>query len=257
MLVTTDDASRFLFALPYGSDFKSSGTRKLHIRQLNDVLHLSIQRGDLIRARRAWTILLHCKEYNWKVMWKTGLLLASGTGNANEGGKEDVQFLKKAMRQQPEQQEAILQELVLQLTAHDRFREAMDELQLYLPSFPFQDNPILHLYAGLICFHLANNSENEGSTESLLVQAKGHLDRSLALNSDNTTANAFIEEVRTNLANTDIHNQHVTQITLSLSRARNGSLQNMPEPPSEDDMDLDANSEGTPAKRTRLANTTT
>ncbi|KLO19862.1 hypothetical protein SCHPADRAFT_817425 [Schizopora paradoxa] len=196
---TDDDASHFLFALPYGSDFKTSSTRKMHIRQLNDVLHLSIQRGDLVRARRAWAILLRCKEYNWKTMWKTGLLLASDPENTVTGGEEKVEFLKKTMRQLPEQvrfPQPILQELVLQLTSQNRFREALDELQLYLPSFPYQDNPILHLYAGLICFHLANHLDNEGSKENLLSQAKGHIDRSLALNSDEITAKAFLDEVR-------------------------------------------------------------
>lgn len=66
----------------------------------------------------------------------------------------------------------------------------------YLPSFPYQDNSILHLYAGLICFHLANQLDSEGSKESLLSQAKGHIDRSLALNSSDITAKAFLEEVR-------------------------------------------------------------
>ena len=100
---TDDDASHFLFALPYGSDFNISSTRKLRIRQLNDVLHLSIQRGDLVRARRAWAVLIQCKEYNWKAMWKTGLLLASDPENAVTGGEEKIEFLKKTMRQLPEQ----------------------------------------------------------------------------------------------------------------------------------------------------------
>ncbi len=36
-------------------------------------------------------------------MWKTGLLLASGPDNINRNGEERIEFLKKAMRQQPEQ----------------------------------------------------------------------------------------------------------------------------------------------------------
>lgn len=257
MSATKDDASHFLFALPYGSDFKISSTRKLHIRQLNDVLHLSIQRGDFVRAGRAWSILLQCKEYNWKAMWKTGLLLASGPDNINRNGEERIEFLKKAMRQQPEQQEAILQELVIQFTAHDRFREALDELQLYLPSFPYQDNPILHLYAGLICFHLANHLDNEGGKESLLAQAKGHLDRSLALKSDDVTANAFVGEVRAVQVKQTVMIYLAVQIESLLECTRNGPLQNLMEPASDEDMDLDAARDGAPTKRQRFADSST
>lgn len=37
------------------------------------MLHLSIERHDSDRALRAWAILVRCKEFDWKVMWRTGL----------------------------------------------------------------------------------------------------------------------------------------------------------------------------------------
>lgn len=76
------------------------------------------------------------------------------------------------------QREAILTELIHCLIRCNRYREALDELELYvhsihwnvksdevysyLPSFPFQDNPILHVYSGLLSLYLSQE-KSEGS----------------------------------------------------------------------------------------------
>lgn len=72
-------------------------TRKRHIRRLNDLLYLSLERDDLPRARRAWSILTKCKEFNWKEHWRTGLLLVPMT-EGRDAGKQKVEMLKKLMR---------------------------------------------------------------------------------------------------------------------------------------------------------------
>ncbi len=131
-------------------------------------------------------------------------------------------------------------------------------LYRYLPSFPYQDNPILHLYAGLICFHLADHLDNEGGKESLLAQAKGHLDRSLALKSDDVTANAFVGEVRAVQVKQTVMIYLAVQIESLLECTRNGPLQNlMDERASHEDMDLDAARDGAPTKRQRFADSST
>jgi RNA polymerase I-specific transcription initiation factor RRN11 len=75
------------------------------------------------------------------------------------------------------QREDVFRELVLRLILSGRQREALEELELwaflrsifnindsnlalnsYLPSFPYQDNPVLHIYAGLAAFYLAQPS---------------------------------------------------------------------------------------------------
>lgn len=79
-----------------------------------------------------------------------------------------------------EKRESIFQELILRLIVFGNHREALDELELYvsfqipfasacwniihryLPSFPFQDNPVLHVYAGMISLYLSQPS-NETS----------------------------------------------------------------------------------------------
>ena len=49
----------------------------------------------------------------------------------------------------------ILRELVLRLIYAGKHRRALDELDLYLPLFPFHDNPVMHVYAGLLALYLA------------------------------------------------------------------------------------------------------
>lgn len=73
--------------------------------------------------------------------------------------------------------ELILKELTLRLIRAGMHREALDELDLLvilrpavqaglmvpnrnLPTFPFQDNPVLHVYAGLLAVYLAQPKPN-------------------------------------------------------------------------------------------------
>ena len=74
-----------------------STTRKRHIRRLNDLLYLCLERDDLPRARRAWAILTQCKEFDWKGHWRTGLLLVPTTEGASTG-RQKVEMLRKLMR---------------------------------------------------------------------------------------------------------------------------------------------------------------
>ncbi|KAL6305863.1 hypothetical protein BKA93DRAFT_816738 [Sparassis latifolia] len=183
-----------------------STARKVHIRRLFDILHLSLQRNDLVRARRAWVILARCKETHWKSMWKTALLLLGA--QAEDGMDADdtrINFLTTMMRQHADERESILKELVLQLIHAGQYRKALDELELFLPSLPYQDNPVLHVYAGLICLYLAQPkanaliadelSDESGWNAGLLREAQGHFERAKAIDADNTVATTFLEQV--------------------------------------------------------------
>ena len=96
------DESSFLFNIPEGK--RPTTARKIHICRLYDILQICIQRNDMTRARRAWSILVRCKEINWKVMWRTGLLLVNGQveqgHSANDEGK--LEYLSTVMLQYPE-----------------------------------------------------------------------------------------------------------------------------------------------------------
>ncbi|KAF8272481.1 hypothetical protein EI94DRAFT_1677769 [Lactarius quietus] len=197
-----DNNSSFLFNT---FDWKVPSTaRKVHIRRLLDILHLSIQRRDLPRARKAFGLLSRCEEIEWTVIWKLALLLLSdelpASGNAPRTAKQ-LDFLRVMMLQHPEEREALVQELVLSLVMAGRERDALDELELYLPSLPYQENPVLHTYAGLLCLRLARNIEqnNNGIKKTLLREARQHLECAQALDPEGVVAQAFIHKVRPSL----------------------------------------------------------
>jgi RNA polymerase I-specific transcription initiation factor RRN11 len=78
--------------------------RKIHIRRLYDILHLCMQRGDFVRARRAWSILIRCKEIDWKPMWMTAVhLLGNNGAEFANNSAEKVELLRAIMLQHPEE----------------------------------------------------------------------------------------------------------------------------------------------------------
>ncbi|TRM68129.1 hypothetical protein BD626DRAFT_480869 [Schizophyllum amplum] len=172
--------------------------RKLHIRRLWDVLHLCIQKHDIARTRRAWLVLARCKEIPWTAHWNIATLILSegSVSGHNEDDLPAVDFLRTMMLQHPDSREDMLRELVLHFIAHDRCREALDELELYLPSFPYSDNPTLHVYAGLTRLYLAQPS-SPGATfnKTGLRDAQSHFERALALDENNAAARVFLEKI--------------------------------------------------------------
>ncbi|KZT29265.1 hypothetical protein NEOLEDRAFT_1174983 [Neolentinus lepideus HHB14362 ss-1] len=183
--------SKFLFA---SLDSKRPETaRKVHIKRLYDILQLCIQRRDCERARRAWAVLARCKEIHWKTMWKTAVLLIVSDSPPN--GTRGIDFLRSMMLRYPEEKQTILRELVLRLIQAGKYKEALDELDLYLPSFPYQDNPVLHAYAGLVALYLSQpQGERQEADVGLLRAAKTHLERSKTLDPDNMIVQGFLDK---------------------------------------------------------------
>jgi hypothetical protein len=69
----------------------------------------------------------------------------------------------------------------------------------YLPSFPYQDNPVLHIYAGSICLYMSQDPDSRKdhkSPEGLLAEAKAHLNRVITIDPDNCVAHIFLDQVR-------------------------------------------------------------
>ncbi len=96
--------SSFIFN---SSDAKAPSTaRNVHIRRLLDILHLSIQRRDLTRARKAFGLLSSCGEIQWAVVWKLALLLLADElptpGDAPRTAKQ-IDFLRVMMLQHPQE----------------------------------------------------------------------------------------------------------------------------------------------------------
>ncbi|KAK0243009.1 hypothetical protein EDD85DRAFT_947154 [Armillaria nabsnona] len=167
--------------------------RKLHICRLYDVLELSLSRNKLIRARKAWAILARCKEIHWTTMWTTAVrVLGDETFDEHDSSKK-IAFLHEMMLQSPDKRETILKEIILRNIMAGQFRKALDELELYLPSFPYQDDPVLHNYAGLLSLYSSQSSIN-GVDDGMLA-FDVHFQGAKALDSDNVIAAHFLSHI--------------------------------------------------------------
>ncbi|KIP10670.1 hypothetical protein PHLGIDRAFT_22116 [Phlebiopsis gigantea 11061_1 CR5-6] len=190
------DKYSFLFTYPDAKQTLSA--RRVHIRRLYDILELSIHRNELPRARNAWSILVRCKEINWKIMWKTGAsLVATDDDDKAASTRNKVEYLTTMMLQFPEARESIIQEMILHLITTHRYRRALDELELYLPSPPFQENSVLHTYAGLICLYVAQPQVAPGVSPEgrSLRDAQHYFDRARYLDQDNMVATAWSDAI--------------------------------------------------------------
>ncbi|KAG2077223.1 hypothetical protein BDR04DRAFT_1148009 [Suillus decipiens] len=192
---------RFLFAFP--NEKKMPNARQIQLQRLYDIVNLTMQRGDLSRARRAWSILVRCKEINWKAMWRLGIALLENDVRVMESNPHKIDFLRTVLLQLPEERERVLAELVQNYILAGRYRDALDELEFYLPSFPYRDNPVLHVYAGLLCIFIAQPPESAGTNEvegttydsNSLSRAQIFLEHAKALDPHNIVANEFLHKL--------------------------------------------------------------
>ncbi|KAI6105877.1 hypothetical protein F5141DRAFT_1126535 [Pisolithus sp. B1] len=208
---------QFLFSL--FEDKPRLTSRRIHIRRLYDILHLSLQRQDLVRAQRAWAILARCNEVHWKNLWTLSV------GDVDSVPTK-IDYLRAMMLQHPDEREKILSELIHLYILAGRHRDALDELEFNnndscLPSFPYYDNPTLHLYAGLCCMFnaqlsndlvegkyfimmhtaglqcLAGTDDSGAADRNLIDRAQIFFQRAKALDPDNIVVDSLVNMVRT------------------------------------------------------------
>ncbi|CAE6395916.1 unnamed protein product [Rhizoctonia solani] len=205
-----------LFALsprPHRTLLPSTSSRKQHIRFTYDLLHVCLQRGDLVRARRAWSILVKCSEIDWRTLWAVGLALIPGRDETEgrRATREHVNYLKRVRLQIPHLQETLLKETILVLIDLGEYQEALDELDLYIVTMPFDQNPVLHLYAGMLWLFTAqpragtlSDSTPEELAESgslntsnwnasRVAASKRHFRRAIALDPGNEFASGWLD----------------------------------------------------------------
>lgn len=132
-------------------------------------------------------------------MWTTAVrVMGDETFDEHDSSKK-VAFLHEMMLQLPDKRETILKEIILRNIMAGQFRKALDELELYLPSFPYQDDPVLHNYAGLLSLYLSQSSINglddDVLNHSLLRNAQVHFQGAKALDSDNVIAAHFLSHI--------------------------------------------------------------
>ncbi|QRW19307.1 RNA polymerase I specific initiation factor [Rhizoctonia solani] len=204
-----------LFALsprPHRTLIPSTNSRKQHIRFTYDLLHVCLQRGDLVRARRAWAILVKCSEIDWRTLWTVGLALIPGRegGKGGRSTRDHVNYLKRVKLQIPHLQETLLKETILALIDLEEYQEALDELDLYIVTMPFDQNPVLHLYAGMLWLFTAQpqaevsiDSVSKGTSRNDVARwnaprvaaAKRHFRRAIALDPGNEFARGWLERL--------------------------------------------------------------
>lgn len=80
-----------------------TSARSFHIRRLNDIMHLCLQRGDFVRAKTAFATLARCNDIDAMDLWHVGMAVADA-GNTNPGlqrivdatvGPARIAFLKE------------------------------------------------------------------------------------------------------------------------------------------------------------------
>lgn len=74
----------------------------------------------------------------------------------------------------------------------------------YLPSPPYQDNPVLHLYAGLVCLYLVQPTGASAGLTGVrsLRDAEHYLERAKFLDPNNVVARTWLQMVYTISSNT-------------------------------------------------------
>ncbi|KAG9126854.1 hypothetical protein FRC07_001711 [Ceratobasidium sp. 392] len=196
----------------------STSSRKQHIRFTYDILHICLQRGDLARARRAWSILVKCPEIDLRTIWQVGLALIPREGEQKDkkgkSTREHVGYLKRVRLQIPDMQETLLKETVLALIDMGEYQEALDELDLYIVTMPFDQNAVLHIYAGMLWLYTAQPRKGQDETQkddtlgddgeaidtrgwdaTRIASAKRHFRRTLALDPENAFARGFLDRL--------------------------------------------------------------
>ncbi|WVQ95486.1 hypothetical protein IAU59_002583 [Kwoniella sp. CBS 9459] len=166
--------------IPQPNDVKSftqPSVRRRWIQNLTDALHHCLLKGDLERAKRAWAILIRCREVDWKARWNWGLLILSSStapSHSTQNGFQptqmsqytqdyegkDIERWLNSLRVSAKEEDkpSLLHGLVLHFIKHGQYRRALDQLETYLSSYPFLRSGPLHTYAGLLTFYLAQPS---------------------------------------------------------------------------------------------------
>src|SRR5258708_7882981 len=70
---------------------------RFRLSRVHDILCLSLQRRDYVRARRAWSILSRCGVIEWEAMWRLGLATLGDVDQMDSEsipGRERVEYLK-------------------------------------------------------------------------------------------------------------------------------------------------------------------
>ena len=160
-----DRNHQFLFSLLNlrGAD----SARKITIRRVYDVCMHSLCLGDVDRARKAFGILLRCKEFDWKASWSLAIYMLNAYDPERDNAffLGQVEQLRSLMLQDPTrvsypllarirtqlipQREELLNEVLQVLVQNGRYAEALDEIELCVAFAIYGAHPS-HLFSSKI-----------------------------------------------------------------------------------------------------------
>lgn len=148
MISHSDRHHKFLFSLPGLENVDSA--RKEMIRRVYDVCIYSLFLGDVEIARKAFGLLLRCKEFKWKDFWS----LAVHMLNPHDPDRDDTFILSQVEQlrslmvrdrtrvshpsqshvwtQPIPQGEELLNEVLQVLIQNGQYREALEEIELFV-----------------------------------------------------------------------------------------------------------------------------
>ncbi|ODN99404.1 hypothetical protein L198_03246 [Cryptococcus wingfieldii CBS 7118] len=106
---------------------------------------------------------IRCREVDWRTKWEWGLLFLSSQDTDAPGLASQADQVRQVERWintlrvtvQNEEKPSLLHALILYYIKEGRYRQALEELETYLPSYPYLLSASLHTYAGLLAFYLA------------------------------------------------------------------------------------------------------
>ncbi|KAG4302109.1 hypothetical protein PCANB_001650 [Pneumocystis canis] len=152
--------------------------RKRQIEAVYTILHLCLLRKDYIRAKYAFSILIHCREIRLYDIWDIGLeILRHFNSDQQEIYLKHLMVLYQApvhsiLRNQSLSTQEFLRALVLLYIEKGEFQKLLDMLEDYLLSAPYSENSVFFEYAAMTALELSQKTNNILESERFRKKAQ-------------------------------------------------------------------------------------
>ncbi|EPY49328.1 RNA polymerase I transcription factor subunit Rrn11 [Schizosaccharomyces cryophilus OY26] len=152
-----------------------------HIDALCTLMHLCLLREDYHRAFHAFSLLLRSKGVDICKLWNIGLEILNQI--KPDASTEYLERLiarfpanpNKNRTQRSLTSEQFFPAYILLLIQRQEYQRAMNALNEYMLSPPFNQNKALYEYSGMLCFELAKNETSDDERDQWLQKAKQNL----------------------------------------------------------------------------------
>ncbi|KAL2312980.1 RNA polymerase I-specific transcription initiation factor rrn11 [Schizosaccharomyces pombe] len=149
-----------------------------HIDALCSLMHLCLLRKDYPRASRAFSLLLRSKSVDISKLWNIGLEILNKVNP--EASSEYMERLIARYPARPSitnsypnrNAEHFFPAYIMLLIQRQEYNKAMKLLDEYLLLPPYNQNPALHEYSGMLCFELAKEEASESERTKWIEKAK-------------------------------------------------------------------------------------